>query len=151
MSKFTFGIIIFYATVAGFIIDKLPVKIFEDISRDTRFYVLRLLGLQSKVLPSLLIALLLSGKMSTTLVKSQNLPYFQSYDSYCVHTLPATAAFSEELFFRGVVFRSIEFASTPSIALIASSALFGLAHVPIWGASSLVEAFIGGVLGYSYM
>ena len=102
MSKFKFGInIISYAIVAGFIIDKLPVKIFEDISRDTRFYVLRLLGLQSKVLPSLLIALLLSGKKSLVLesVRLSILSMITMYIHY-QQLLPSQRSYSfEELYF----------------------------------------------------
>ena len=102
MSKFKFGInIISYAIVAGFIIDKLPVKIFEDISRDTRFYVLRLLGLQSKVLPSLLIALLLSGKKSLVL-ESVRLPILSMITMFIHYQrlLPSQRSYSfEELYF----------------------------------------------------
>jgi hypothetical protein len=47
---------------AGFVVDQLPVTPFKEIARDTRIYVLRLLGLNSPWLSTALIALLLSCK-----------------------------------------------------------------------------------------
>ena len=31
-----------------------------------------------------------------------------------------------------------------------SSAIFGLAHFPLWGSNAIVEAVLGGVLGFAY-
>ena len=69
---------------------------------------------------------------------------------YTTYTI-VTAGFSEELFFRGLVFNSIDSSTNAIVALIASSIIFGFAHFPIWGAShAVVEAILGGILGYAY-
>jgi len=47
--------------VGGFILDKLPMKPFPEIARDTRIFVLRLLGLRTTFLSTILIAFIVSG------------------------------------------------------------------------------------------
>ena len=64
--------------------------------------------------------------------------------------MTATAGFSEELFFRGILFNSIESFTTFPIALVLSSVIFGLVHFPLWGANAIIETVLGGVLCYAY-
>jgi hypothetical protein len=47
--------------VGGIIFDNLPGKVFQDISRDTKIFVVRLLGFRSSLISSLFLALILSG------------------------------------------------------------------------------------------
>lgn len=50
--------------ILGFIIDQLPISPFKEIARDTRIFVLRLLGRNSSWLNTILVALLLSCKFN---------------------------------------------------------------------------------------
>ena len=62
-----------------------------------------------------------------------------------------TAAFSEELFFRGILQSAIENATTNlPIALSVSSLVFGFVHFPFWGANVLAEIVLGQTLGVAY-
>lgn len=67
-----------------------------------------------------------------------------------MHELVATAAFSEELFFRGLLQSAIENVSNLPIALTASSLIFGFLHFPFWGANVLAEIVLGQALGFAY-
>lgn len=108
--------------VGGFIVDATPVESLQAITRDTRIFVLRMLGYRSSIISSLVISL----------------------------ALALAAGFAEEVFFRSAIMRTIESVTTTPIAIIIQAAIFGFAHFPVFGASAFVEAIIGGVLGFSY-
>lgn len=135
---------------AGFLLDQLPFAPFREIARDTRIFVLRLLGLNSPWLSTALIALLLSCKFTS--IPQWNMQYISiCVLSFCyICSLTGTAGFAEELAFRGILMRALDNASFFPVGLVASSALFGLAHFPVFGASAGVEAVLGGVFGYAY-
>lgn len=67
--------------------------------------------------------------------------------SLCLGSL---AGLAEEVFFRGLVFSSLETFAGASAATLISSAIFGLAHRPVFGANALAEAVFGGCLAYIY-
>ena len=95
----------YHNIATGLVIDNLPGEKFQEIARDTRIFSLRLLGRSTSPITAGLVALLVS----------------------------ATAAFSEELFFRGFLYNFIEQSLGTSIAFVSSSGLFGLAHFPFFG------------------
>jgi membrane protease YdiL (CAAX protease family) len=57
-----------------------------------------------------------------------------------------TAALAEEIFFRGLVFNLVSAYSDPITGALVSSAIFGLAHHPVLGASAVLEATLGGLV-----
>jgi membrane protease YdiL (CAAX protease family) len=103
--------------------DALPVPYFQDVYRDTKYFVLRLLGRNSNAAAVLLATLVVS----------------------------CGAAVAEEVFFRGFCFNAFAGYFDPWVALISSSALFGLAHFPVFGANAALESILGGVMGFAYM
>lgn len=109
--------------IAGVIFDRLPNEEVQRIVRDTRVYVLRIIGRNT----------------------SKSLAFFAAL------FLSAAAGISEEFLFRGVVLTSFQQVFGTSIAIFLSSALFGLAHFPVFGASAFVEAVLGGVFAFSYV
>ena len=110
--------------IIGQIIDKLPGKMFQEISLDTKVFVLRLFG-RTTPLPTVTIASSL---------------------------LSLGAGLSEELFFRGFLFILIQnYLGGQVPAYIISSSLFGLAHTPVFGANAALEAFFGGFFAFSFV
>jgi hypothetical protein len=104
--------------------DAIPTPYFQEVYRDTRYFVLRILGRNTNLFQALL---------STTVIATG-------------------AAVAEEIFFRGFCFTAFENAfHSDVVALLASSAIFGLAHFPVFGANALIEAVLGGFIGYAYM
>lgn len=103
-------------------IDRLPFQASREIARDTKIFTLRVLGRGTQPLVAAGVALLLS----------------------------LTAGFSEEVAFRGFVFLSLDQSVGQISALIVSSVIFGFAHFPIYGSSTLLECFFGGVFAYGY-
>ena len=61
------------------------------------------------------------------------------------------AATGEEVFFRGFLYNLFDSAFGYNSALFLSSALFGLAHFPVFGSSAAIEAFLGGVFAFAYI
>ena len=111
--------------VLGLVFDKLPSRFARETYRDTKNYVINLVGRDTDVFTGLLLAVLLS----------------------------LGAGFAEEVFFRGMLFQSILRATNDSdiAALIISSAVFGLAHYPVFGQKPLLESFLGGTFGFLYI
>eukprot|EP01041_Mallomonas_annulata_P007226 gene7226-14737_t len=112
--------------LAGLIFDIIPLKEFQLIARETKLFVLQLFG---------------RGKGETDI--------WQVLGTAAL--LAFAAALCEEVFFRGFIFSGIESLFGELPALLLSSAVFGLAHFPVFGANSFVEAVLGGVFGYTYM
>eukprot|EP00600_Ochromonadales_sp_CCMP1393_P006537 CAMPEP_0174954936 /NCGR_PEP_ID=MMETSP0004_2-20121128/705_1 /TAXON_ID=420556 /ORGANISM="Ochromonas sp., Strain CCMP1393" /LENGTH=287 /DNA_ID=CAMNT_0016202813 /DNA_START=1493 /DNA_END=2352 /DNA_ORIENTATION=+ len=106
----------------GLFVDRLPVKFFQDIARDTRVFTLRILGRASNPLVAAVVALLIS----------------------------MAAGYSEEICFRGFLFDSLS-QNFGDVSAVASSVAFGMLHAPLFGSSILVEAVLGAVLCYSYV
>mmetsp|Transcript_24778 Transcript_24778/g.41388 ORF Transcript_24778/g.41388 Transcript_24778/m.41388 type:complete len:377 (+) Transcript_24778:52-1182(+) len=109
--------------VGGLLVDRLPVRVFQDIARDTRVFTLRILGRASNPLVAAVVALLIS----------------------------MAAGYSEEICFRGFLFDSLSQNFGDVSASVASSVAFGMLHAPLFGSSILVEAVLGAVLCYSYV
>lgn len=106
----------------GFVIDRLPFQASREIARDTKIFTLRVLGRGTQPLVAAGVALLLS----------------------------LGAGFSEEVAFRGFIFLSLDQSVGQLFALLVSSIIFGFAHFPIYGSSTLLECFFGGVFAYGY-
>ena len=98
----------------GQIIDRLPGRFWQQIALETKVFTLRLLGRETAPLPAALVSFLTS----------------------------ASAAISEEIFFRGLVFNVLLGTLGPWGALAGSSAFFGLCHVPVLGGSWAVEVCV---------
>lgn len=107
---------------AGFVFDRVPNVDVQNIVNDTRIYVLRVFGRNTPGVTAFFAALLLS----------------------------ASAAISEELFFRGFLLVWIQSYFGTTVATIISSAIFGLAHFPVFGASAYVEAVLGGIFAFAF-
>lgn len=108
--------------VIGQIIDRLPIKFFQNLALDTRVFVLRIIGRQTPFVTAVLTAFLLS----------------------------AGAGLSEELVFRGCLFVYLQNSVGNLSAYVISSLIFGLAHSPIFGASTAVEIIIGIIFAYIF-
>ena len=65
--------------------------------------------------------------------------------------IPCPSGFFEEVLFRGVIQQWLVTAVGALPALGITSVLFGLAHSPVPGASSLTEACYGANFGLLYM
>lgn len=65
--------------------------------------------------------------------------------------LPSSPGFFEEVLFRGVIQQWLSTVLGGIPALVISSVLFGLAHSPVPGASSFMEACYGANFGLLYM
>lgn len=110
-------------SIFGLGADQLNGDFFRKVSRDTKIYVLRLLGRSTKANVAFAVSAIIS----------------------------LNAGVAEELFFRGLIQQSIvNYTGDTLIALLSASALFGFAHYPIFGASALLEAFLGGIFGVVY-
>jgi len=108
----------------GFVVDRLPGKVFQDMFMDTKLFVLRILGFSTNIVSAITLSALLS----------------------------TGAAISEEVFFRGLLFTIIApiFGLWP--ALIISSLSFGFAHFPKLGApQQVIETILGGIFGYAFI
>jgi hypothetical protein len=91
--------------------------------RERKFYVLRVLGIQSSITQAAIIATIISfGE-----------------------------AFSDEVFFRGLCFSSIHQQFGDNVAIGFSSLIYGLAHYPIFGSNIFIESFLGLIYGASYL
>ena len=64
--------------------------------------------------------------------------------------LLVTSAASNELFFRGLLFNSIEYSTNAIVAVSLSSGIFGLVSSQLKRSNIVVEVFKGVVLGYAY-
>jgi membrane protease YdiL (CAAX protease family) len=84
----------------GLYVDNLPGKVFKEMSRDTKLFVLRILGSSASAPKAIFIAALLS----------------------------AGAALAEEFFFRGIVFNSIDASAGLPTAFLLSSVTYAF-HV----------------------
>lgn len=104
-------------------LERSDIKLFKDIDRDTQLFILQLFGTKRNVWGILPSAAAMS----------------------------LAAAVAEELLFRGVLqqWGAEQIGALP--ALIITSLLFGLAHNPVPGASSLVEAAYGLNFGALYL
>eukprot|EP00607_Mallomonas_marina_P009556 CAMPEP_0182418164 /NCGR_PEP_ID=MMETSP1167-20130531/2631_1 /TAXON_ID=2988 /ORGANISM="Mallomonas Sp, Strain CCMP3275" /LENGTH=325 /DNA_ID=CAMNT_0024592207 /DNA_START=318 /DNA_END=1295 /DNA_ORIENTATION=+ len=109
----------------GAAFDRLPFRWSQQILSETKGFVLHVLGRgQSPVWQVALVTLVLS----------------------------LFAAIGEETLFRGLLlplFSSLSL--SPFLSLSLSSLAFGLAHFPVFGASSLVETALGTVFGLSFL
>lgn len=108
--------------VLGLIFDSIPSEFFQATSRDTKLYVLRLIGRNTKILPATIASVFIS----------------------------TGAAVAEETFFRGFLMQWLTSIFGLPLGLATSSALFGLAHYPVPGGNAFVEAVLGGAFGYLY-
>ena len=96
-----------FLLIGGVLFDKAPSEKIQRIVRDTRVYTLRIIGRNSDPISAFGVALLLS----------------------------LAAGLSEELLFRGFLQMWIRQWAGSQLAIMASAALFGLAHFPAFGAS----------------
>ena len=109
--------------IAGVVFDKLPNERVQRIVRDTRVYTLRIIGRNTS-----------------------------NFNAFLASTLLAlSAGVSEELLFRGFLLVALKQYFGTNLAIFISSATFGLAHYPVFGASALVEATLGGIFAFSYV
>lgn len=92
------------------------------MSRDTSIFALRLLGRRSSPWTAMAVSLLIS----------------------------VAAGICEEVAFRGFVYNAIWQTSGETAALLLSSLAFGLAHFPVFGASTFLELLFGLVFAMSY-
>jgi len=114
---------IYDTSAIRWIADPLPSRFFQDLSRDTRFFTLSLLGRPSNPAISALVALVIS----------------------------VAAGYAEEICFRGFLFNSLTHSFGAVSAAVATSALFGLLHAPLLGPSTVAQMLLGAVCCYSYV
>mmetsp|Transcript_9399 Transcript_9399/g.8399 ORF Transcript_9399/g.8399 Transcript_9399/m.8399 type:complete len:309 (-) Transcript_9399:162-1088(-) len=107
----------------GQTVDRIPWPLFQKFELETRMFTLRILGRNSPISLALVTALLIS----------------------------AGAGFSEELFFRGLLFPIFNQYLGIIPAYVITSSLFGLAHSPVFGANALVEALLGGIFAFLFV
>mmetsp|Transcript_18642 Transcript_18642/g.31263 ORF Transcript_18642/g.31263 Transcript_18642/m.31263 type:complete len:191 (-) Transcript_18642:897-1469(-) len=105
------------------IVDLVPISFFQDISFNTRFLSLLLLGRASNSLIAFIAALVIS----------------------------VAAGYAEEICFRGFLFNSLTHSFGAVSAAVATSALFGLLHAPLLGPSTVAQMLLGAVCCYSYV
>jgi Type II CAAX prenyl endopeptidase Rce1-like len=92
--------------------------------RDTKYFTLRLLGRNTKLVPAVGTAFLVS----------------------------ASSSIAEELFFRGFMLQYFnDLFHNPFLALVLNAGIFGFSHFPVLGANAVVEAILGGAFGFSYI
>ncbi|KAJ1414035.1 hypothetical protein B484DRAFT_167357 [Ochromonadaceae sp. CCMP2298] len=109
--------------VGGLVLDNLPYRPFQAIRRDTRILLLRLFGRTTPSWAVFATSVLLSG----------------------------AAGFAEEFAFRGFFFNIVASSYGLTAGTLVSSLLFGLAHFPLFGVSTLVETLLGLVFALAYI
>jgi membrane protease YdiL (CAAX protease family) len=109
--------------VGGIALDNIPTRPFNAIRRDTRIFLLRIFGRTTPPWAVLATALLLS----------------------------AAAGFAEEFAFRGFLFNLVSSSFGLMWGTAVSSLLFGLAHFPLFGVSTVVETLFGLIFALSYI
>lgn len=107
---------------AGLLLTIIPWAPLRAMSRDTSIFALRLLGRRSSPWTAMAVSLLIS----------------------------VAAGICEEIAFRGFVYNAIWQTSGETAALLLSSLAFGLAHFPVFGASTFMELLFGLVFALSY-
>ncbi len=110
-------------SLIGFISDQLPFDFFQRTARDMKLYVLR----YTSTLIYLVVHSLTHSSTSLFGRNSKNINVLLV--SFLVS---AVSGFAEEVLFRGLIFKGIFMTFGLLPAFVVSSALFGLAHYPIF-------------------
>ncbi|KAG5185288.1 CAAX protease self-immunity-domain-containing protein [Tribonema minus] len=109
--------------VGSVVLERSNIKLFKEIDRDTQLFVVQIFGAKRSL--------------------SNILP--------AAAIMAASAGIAEEILFRGIIQNGLSNYIGDVPALLVASLLFGLAHNPVPGASSLVEAIYGFTFGSLYI